>query len=152
VTTTVLNVIAYIYGRATAEKLRGRKIDVEYNKSGRIRRIYVDGKLAFVLRNNDGYLLPTLYGATFLERRVILDFEAVEYVKNGRNVPAKYVVTTSQEVRPYGEVAVVDPHGSVVAVGRLMYSARELTLRRGYAVRVRESLKKATEAQKEPRQ
>lgn len=151
-TTTVLNVIAYIYGRATAEKLRGRKIDVEYNKSGRIRRIYVDGKLAFVLRNNDGYLLPTLYGATFLERRVILDFEAVEYVKNGRNVPAKYVVTTSQEVRPYGEVAVVDPHGSVVAVGRLMYSARELTLRRGYAVRVRESLKKATEAQKEPRQ
>lgn len=151
-TTTVINVIAYIYGRATAEKLRGRKIDVEYNKSGRIRRIYVDGKLAFVLRNNDGYLLPTLYGATFLERRVILDFEAVEYVKNGRNVPAKYVVTTSQEVRPYGEVAVVDPHGSVVAVGRLMYSTRELTLRRGYAVRVRESLKKATEAQKEPRQ
>ncbi|MCC6031644.1 MAG: pseudouridine synthase [Pyrobaculum sp.] len=151
-TTTVMNVIAYIYGRATAEKLRGRKIDVEYNKSGRIRRIYVDGKLAFVLRNNDGYLLPTLYGATFLERRVILDFEAVEYVKNGRNVPAKYVVTTSQEVRPYGEVAVVDPHGSVVAVGRLMYSTRELTLRRGYAVRVRESLKKATEAQKEPRQ
>jgi uncharacterized protein with predicted RNA binding PUA domain len=148
----VINVIAYIYGRATAEKLRGRKIDVEYNKSGRIRRIYVDGKLAFVLRNNDGYLLPTLYGATFLERRVILDFEAVEYVKNGRNVPAKYVVTTSQEVRPYGEVAVVDPHGSVVAVGRLMYSTRELTLRRGYAVRVRESLKKATEAQKEPRQ
>jgi uncharacterized protein with predicted RNA binding PUA domain len=147
-----MNVIAYIYGRATAEKLRGRKIDVEYNKSGRIRRIYVDGKLAFVLRNNDGYLLPTLYGATFLERRVILNFEAVEYVKNGRNVPAKYVVTTSQEVRPYGEVAVVDPHGSVVAVGRLMYSARELTLRRGYAVRVRESLKKATEAQKEPRQ
>jgi uncharacterized protein with predicted RNA binding PUA domain len=147
-----MNIIAYIYGRATAEKLRGRKIDVEYNKSGRIRRIYVDGKLAFVLRNNDGYLLPTLYGATFLERRVILDFEAVEYVKNGRNVPAKYVVTTSQEVRPYGEVAVVDPHGSVVAVGRLMYSTRELTLRRGYAVRVRESLKKATEAQKEPRQ
>ena len=147
-----MNVIAYIYGRATAEKLRGRKIDVEYNKSGRIRRIYVDGKLAFVLRNNDGYLLPTLYGATFLERRVILDFEAVEYVKNGRSVPAKYVVTTSQEVRPYGEVAVVDPHGSVVAVGRLMYSTRELTLRRGYAVRVRESLKKATEAQKEPRQ
>jgi uncharacterized protein with predicted RNA binding PUA domain len=152
VTTTVINVIAYIYGRATAEKLRGRKIDVEYNKSGRIRRIYVDGKLAFVLRNNDGYLLPTLYGATFLERRVVLDLEAVEYVKNGRNVPAKYVVTTSQEVRPYGEVAVVDPRGSVVAVGRLMYSARELTLRRGYAVRVRESLKKATEAQKEPRQ
>jgi Prefoldin, molecular chaperone implicated in de novo protein folding, alpha subunit len=76
-----MNVIAYIYGRATAEKLRGRKIDVEYNKFGRIRRIYVDGKLAFVLRNNDGYLLPTLYGATFLERRVILDFEAVEYVK-----------------------------------------------------------------------
>jgi uncharacterized protein with predicted RNA binding PUA domain len=147
-----MNVIAYIYGRATAEKLRGRKIDVEYNKSGRIRRIYVDGKLAFVLRNNDGYLLPTLYGATFLERRVILDFEAVEYVKNGRNVPAKYVVTTSQEVRTYGEVAVVDPNGSVVAVGRLMYSARELTLKRGYAVRVRESLKKATESQKEPRQ
>jgi uncharacterized protein with predicted RNA binding PUA domain len=152
VATAVINIIAYLYGRPVAEKLSRRQIDVEYNKAGRIRRVYVDGKLAFVLRNNDGYLLPTLYGATFLERRVVLDPEAVEYVKEGRNVPAKYIVQAPQGARPYGEVAVVDPHGSVIAVGRLMYSARELTLKRGYAVRVRESLKKATESQKEPRQ
>jgi len=151
VATAVINIIAYLYGRVVAEKLRKRQISIEYNKAGRIRRVYVDGKLAFVLRNNDGYLLPTLYGATFLERRVVLDPEAVEYVKEGRNVPAKYIVQVSQEARPYGEVAVIDPRGSVIAVGRLMYSARELTLRRGYAVRVRESPKKAKEPQKEPR-
>jgi uncharacterized protein with predicted RNA binding PUA domain len=152
VATAVINIIAYLYGRPVAEKLRRRQIDVEYNKAGRVRRVYVDGKLAFVLRNNDGYLLPTLYGATFLERRLVVDPEAVGYVKEGRNVPAKYIVHAPQEARPYGEVAVIDPHGSVIAVGRLMYSARELTLKRGYAVRVRESLKKATESHKEPRQ
>jgi len=97
VATAVINIIAYLYGRPVAEKLRRRQIDVEYNKAGRIRRVYVDGKLAFVLRNNDGYLLPTLYGATFLERRLVLDPEAVEYVKEGRNVPAKYIVQAPQE-------------------------------------------------------
>ncbi|MEM1837648.1 MAG: pseudouridine synthase, partial [Pyrobaculum sp.] len=60
---SVITILSYIYGGAVAERLLGRKIDVEYNKEGRIRRVYIDGKLAFVLRNNDGYLLPTLYGA-----------------------------------------------------------------------------------------
>jgi len=150
--TAVLNLLAYLYGLEVAERLRNRRIDVEYNKAGRIRRVYVDGKLAFVLRNNDGYLLPTLYGAMFINQRVVVAHEAVEYVKDGRNVPAKYIIQTQQEARPYGEVAVVDPQGSVIAVGRLIYNAKELTLKRGYAVKVRESLKETTEERREPLQ
>lgn len=146
----VLNIIAYIYGRGTAEKLKGRRVEVEYNKAGRVRRVFVDGRLAFVLRNNDGYLLPTLYGASFLENRVVVRGEAAEYVAGGRNVPAKYIADVSSGSRANGEVAVVDAEGRLIAVGRLVYSSRELSLGRGYAVRVREALKDVTG--KEPRE
>ncbi|RFA97444.1 pseudouridine synthase [Pyrobaculum aerophilum] len=136
-----VQIIAYLYGREVAERLAGRKINIKYNKEGRIRYVYVDGELAFVMRNNDGYLLPTLYGATLLDRRVVISREAAEYVKQGRNVPAKYVIEAAPHARPNGEVAVVDPEGLIVAVGRLIYSKKEITLKRGYAIKVRESLK-----------
>ncbi|MGB9703948.1 MAG: PUA domain-containing protein [Pyrobaculum sp.] len=147
-----LQIIAYLYGREVAERLRSRGIKIERNKAGRIRYVYVDGKLAFVLRNNDGYLLPTIYGAQFLDRGVVISGEVSEYIKQGRNVPAKYVRDVSGQARPNGEVAVTDPAGAVIAVGRLLYSRKELTLGRGYAVKVRESLKGATTLRTEPPQ
>ena len=147
-----LQIIAYLYGREVAERLKGRDVKIERNKAGRIRYVYVDGKLAFVLRNNDGYLLPTIYGAQFLDRRVAISGEVSEYIKQGRNVPAKYVRDVSRQARPNGEVAVTDPAGAVIAVGRLLYSRKELTLGRGYAVKVRESLKGASAQRTEPPQ
>ncbi len=132
----LLNLLAYLYGRGAVEKITGR-LEVEYNKWGRMKNVYIDGKLAFVLRNNDGYLLPTAHGAVYMTRRVVISSEVVEYIRGGRNVPAKYVIDITPEARPNGEVAVVNPSGELVAVGRLIYSARELTLGRGYAVKVR---------------
>ncbi|MFN3804113.1 MAG: PUA domain-containing protein [Pyrobaculum sp.] len=133
---TVLNLLAYLYGRETIEKMGG-EVKVGYNKAGRVKYVYIGGKLAFVLRNNDGYLLPTTYGAMFLPKKVVISQEAVKYVKEGRNVPAKYIIDITPHVRPYGEVAVFSPTGELVAVGRLLYSVRELSLGRGYAVRTR---------------
>lgn len=140
-TRQVLALLQYLYGRDIAKKLAGQNISVEYNKDGRIRRVYLDGKLAFVLRNNDGYLLPTINGAVYIERKVVVSRDVVEYIKMGRNVPAKYISSISQDARPYGEVAVVSPEGEILAVGRLMYSVREIGLRRGYAVKTREARK-----------
>lgn len=147
-----IQIIAYLYGREAAERLAGRKIEIKYNKEGRIRYVYIDGELAFVLRNNDGYLLPTLHGAMLIGRRVVISHEAVEYVKQGRNVPAKYILEVTQDSRPNGEVAVVDPGGNIIAVGRLIYSKKEITLRRGYAVKTRESLKDVKTELREPPQ
>ncbi|AFA40479.1 Prefoldin, molecular chaperone implicated in de novo protein folding, alpha subunit [Pyrobaculum oguniense TE7] len=144
-----LQLIAYIYGKEVAERLSGHEIRVEYNKTGRIRYVYVDNKLAFVLRNNDGHLLPTLYGAEFINRKVVVSNEAAEFVKLGRNVPAKYIVEVRQ-ARPNSEVAIVDTRGTVIAVGRLVYSQGEITLRRGYAVKVRESLESTGEMREPP--
>lgn len=141
----IINIIAYLYGREAAEKLQQHVVEIERNKDGRIRRVYIDGKLAFVLRNNDGYLLPTIHGAMFLERKAVVDSEAAKYVAMGRNVPAKYIISITPDVRANGEVAVVDPSGSIIAVGRLIYSIKELTLKRGYAIRVRETLEKTTQ-------
>lgn len=137
----VVALLSYLYGRGVVEKIKGRSIEVEYNKQGRIRRVYIDGKLAFVLRNNDGYLLPTLYGALFIDKKVVVSEEVAEYIRQGRNVPAKYITKTAGGLRANGEVAVESPSGEVLAVGRLVYSVNELSLGRGYAVRVRESAK-----------
>ncbi|MEM1889185.1 MAG: PUA domain-containing protein [Pyrobaculum sp.] len=138
---SVITILSYIYGRAVVERLLGRKIDVEYNKEGRIRRVYIDGKLAFVLRNNDGYLLPTLYGALFIDSKITVSEDAARFVEMGRNVPVKHIKGASGKLRANGEVAVVDLKGRVIAVGRLIYSVRELTLEKGYAVKVREAKK-----------
>ncbi|MEZ0320263.1 MAG: PUA domain-containing protein [Pyrobaculum sp.] len=141
----VVTLLSYLYGREVVEKIAGRNIEVEYNKQGRIRKVYIDGKLAFVLRNNDGYLLPTLYGALFIDKKVIVSEEVAEYIRQGRNIPAKYVTKTVGGLRANGEVAVETPGGEVIAVGRLIYSINELSLGRGYAVRVRESAKQRRE-------
>lgn len=146
-----IQIIAYLYGREVAERLRKRDVKVEHNKIGRIRYVYVDGKLAFVLRNNDGYLLPTIHGARFLDRNVTVSGD-IEYIKQGRNVPAKYVQDVSRQARPNGEVTVLDTASVIIAVGRLLYSRKELTLRRGYAVKVRESLGRVNTQQIEPLQ
>lgn len=133
-----LTVIAYLYGRETAEALRGRRMKVERNRDGRIKRVLVDGEVAFVLRNNDGYLLPTLHGARFLRTRVVLVSRAAAlHARSGRNVPAKCVLGVPGDARPNCEVVVADPDGNIVAVGRLVYGIRELSLGRGYAIRVR---------------
>jgi uncharacterized protein with predicted RNA binding PUA domain len=152
VTLDAVQIIAYLYGRGVAERLKNRDIKIKRNKTGRIRYVYVDDKLAFVLRNNDGYLLPTIYGVQFLDRWVVISGEVSEYIKQGRNVPAKYVRDVADQARPNCEVAVTDPAGAIIAVGRLLYSRKELTLGRGYAVKIRESLKGVSGQRTEPPQ
>lgn len=133
----VVGLLSYLYGRRASEALEGRRVKVERNSAGRPRWIYVDGELAFVYRNNDGYLLPTLAGARYIGARLAVTGEAAAFAARGRNVPARHVTYVDPHVGPNWEVAVVGPDGSVVAVGRLVYSRRELALGRGYAVRTR---------------
>lgn len=136
----VKGLVAYLYGRRAAEALEGRRIEVRRNSAGRPRWIYVDGELAFVYRNNDGYLLPTLAGARYVGAHVSVTREAAAFVARGRNVPARHVAYVDPRVGPNCEVAVAGPDGHLLAVGRLVYSRRELTLGRGYAVRTRQGV------------
>ncbi len=133
--------LAYLYGSDVARKLleKGSSVRVTFSTTGRPRHIYVGDKLVFTLRNSDGYLLPTLAGAEYVKYQVIVREDAVPYVRQGRSVIAKTVVSVSQDARPGYEVKVTSPEGEVLAVGRLILSLDEVrTVLRGAAVKVRD--------------
>ncbi len=129
--------LTYIYGYKNIN-LDKNKIIIKFNKTKRIKYIYYGGKPIFAFRNSDGYLLPLADGARHLRAPyVIVDSETAKFVAQGRSVPAKFIKEHSGDIRPNSEVLVIAEDGALVAIGRLIYSIRELTLARGYAVKPR---------------
>ncbi|MEL9990685.1 MAG: PUA domain-containing protein [Thermoproteus sp.] len=129
--------LTYIYGHKNI-KIDKNKIVVKYNKSKRIKYIYYGDKPIFAYRNNDGYLLPLADAARYLKAPyVVVDGETAKFVAQGRSVPAKFIKGHSKGVRPNEEVLIVAEDGTPTAIGRLIYSIRELSLGRGYAVKPR---------------
>lgn len=135
--------LTYIYGYKNIDVDKD-KLEIKYNKSKRIKYIYYEGRPIFAFRNNDGYLLPLAEAAPYMKAPyVVVDRETAKFVSQGRSVPAKFIKAYSRGLRPNVEVLVLDEDGKPVAVGRLLYSMRELTLRRGYAVKPRSRLAEA---------
>lgn len=137
-------VLAYIYSERLAEEVERVQMRVELSRTtGRVKHVFSHGRMMFTLRAQDGYLLPTIHAGPLLRdysvHVVKVTKDAAEYVKRGRNVPARHVLYVSESLRAGAEVVVVDPDGEPVAVGRLMASPSEVrSIGRGYAVRVRD--------------
>ena len=136
----------YQFGRGIGERLFPEGVKLVYSKrTGRVRHIYLGGRLLATLRPTDGLLSLTLDGARRLmeangRRRywVKVSREASPYVARGRSVFAKHVVDVDVGIRPGEEVAVLSEDGEVIAVGRALLSGREmLQFRHGVAVKVR---------------
>lgn len=133
-----LMIVAYVYGWDAANRLRGMKIEVEYNATlRRIKHIYVDGKVAFSIRASDGLLIPTTYGASLIDSWVKVNGETAAFVKQGRSVPAKSVIDVKNAVQNM-DIAILDENGNVIGVGRLLLMPDEVrTVSRGFAVKTR---------------
>lgn len=130
-------ILTYIYGYKNLN-LYIKSLKVKLNKNKRIRYIYYNNNLIFTFRNNDGFLLPTPLAFNHIKNLyIIIDNKIVKYIKDGKSIPAKYINNFSRMLRPNMEVFAVDQRGELAAVGRLVYSTREFSLRRGYAVRPR---------------
>ncbi|HDM26901.1 MAG TPA: hypothetical protein ENG27_01135, partial [Candidatus Bathyarchaeota archaeon] len=90
----------YQFGRGIGERLFPEGVKLVYSKrTGRVRHIYLEGRLLATLRPTDGLLSLTLDGAKRLmeangRRRywVKVSREASPYVARGRSVFAKHVV------------------------------------------------------------
>jgi len=131
-----LKILAYLYGNEILSRVRDIKVEVS-PRTGRIRRIYVNGELAFTLRMSDGYLIPTLRGAELIGRRVVVASYAVPFIRQGRSVMAKSVVRVDN-ANPGSEVAIYSEDGELLGVGTLLLSEEELrSVGRGVAVKVR---------------
>jgi len=115
------------------------------NKTNKIRLILRDGQLISTLRAKDGFLALTPDGAEVVlssmrnpPRLVIVRSDVAEFIKSGRNVFAKHVISADSSIRPRDETIVLDKKGRLLAVGIAALAGWEMTqFKRGIAVKTR---------------
>jgi 7-cyano-7-deazaguanine tRNA-ribosyltransferase len=119
---------------------------VKSKKTSKIRNIYCNSKHVLSMRASDGLFTLKLDGAKLLHNsfkkpflRVVVDKDAVEFVKEGKSVFSKFVKDCDSDLRPYDECIVVDGRDGLLAVGRCILNRDEmLSFDYGMAVKVRE--------------
>ena len=137
--------LVYEFGKGAARALPKKGLKFGYSRrSGRMNQVLHEGRLFAVIRPN-GAIAPTLYGATvlangkgYLENSIVVRDEATSFIKQGRSVFCKFVVSAGKHVLPGGEVAILDRSGRVIGVGRAKVRGEfMLTFNAGVAVKVR---------------
>jgi predicted RNA-binding protein (TIGR00451 family) len=136
----------YQFGKSAGEVLFPDSVTIGFSKkTGRIRHVFLDGKLIATLRPTDGMFSLTIHGAKQiaanlkpLRHWVKVNEDVVLFIAEGKSVFAKHVTAVDVEIRPMEEVIVLDQKGEVLAVGRAVLTSREMkAFKRGVAVKVR---------------
>lgn len=136
----------YQFGSRLGNVLFKRTIEITRSgKTKKIRLIYRDGKHISTLRARDGFLALTPQGASIIlssmkkpPRLVTVRSDVAEFIRAGRNVFAKHVVSADSSIKPQDEVIVVDEKRQLLAVGRAALAGFEMTqFKRGVAVKTR---------------
>jgi uncharacterized protein with predicted RNA binding PUA domain len=139
----------YQFGRGVGETLfpAGEEMTVTTTSSGRPRQVQVDeGRLVtygtdgrFTLGTAGGKRLQTVADKT--PYRVVVGDESEPFVRDARNVFAKFVDVADDGIRPRDEVVVEHEDGRLLAVGRAELSGEGmLDFETGMAVFVREGV------------
>ena len=135
------------FGKGAGEILfEGKTKIVKSKKTGKIRNIYNKNKHILSMRANDGMFTLKIDGAKILHKkfkkpslRVIIDKDAVSFVKEGKSVFAKFVKDCDINLRPYDECMIVDENDFLIAVGRCLLNKNEmLSFNYGMAVKIRQ--------------
>ena len=125
-----------------------KEIRITYSKrTGRIQHVFQNDKLLCTLRI-DGGLAITSYFANILlkskkfrENCLEVDEDSKPFVENGSSVFCKHVVWCGKNILIGADVPVLYKD-TVIAVGRAVLSSRMIkSLKRGVAVKVRDTLK-----------
>ena len=137
----------YQFGSGAGEALfpPGDALTIKRTSSGRPQQLHADGD-RLVSFGTDGRYTLGLEGGRRLDEalpspsyRVVIDDESEPFVRDGKNVFAKFVVDVGSDVRPGDEVVVVHEDGGVLAVGRAELDATAISeFDTGMAVNVRE--------------
>jgi len=146
----IRSIADYQFGKGVGVRLFPDNVEITYSKrTGRIRHVYLDGKLLATLRPSDGFFSLTVAGAKRMVEKVkplrcwvTVSDEAAPFVAEGKSLFAKHVVDADEDIRPHEEVLVTDRGGEILAVGRALLTGREMkAFRRGIAVKVRRGVK-----------
>ena len=145
----VKSILNYQFGDKVGDKIIETykdNIKIEKsNKTGRIRRIYINDKLFGTIEPSTGFIILTYFGGEILKKflpfpkyRVIISDEAVEFVKKGKSVFNKFVIYVYDDILPKDIVLVVDKNDNLIAVGESLLSAKEIKdLKYGVAVKIK---------------
>ncbi|MCJ2512652.1 MAG: tRNA-guanine(15) transglycosylase, partial [Candidatus Thermoplasmatota archaeon] len=148
-TERIRRVADYQFGIGAGDALTDGEVrTVKSKRTGKIRNVFLNDGHVLSMRAHDGLFTLKLGGARILHRtlgppkmRVIVNADASEFVREGRNVFAKFVVECDEGLRPGDEVLVVDQEDALLAVARALMNREEmLAFQRGIASRVREGL------------
>ena len=135
----------YQFGAGAGEVLfpSDEDVEVSYSRGGRPRQVHADGGRLVSYGTDGRFTLGLEGGARLLAlpapaNRVVVGDESEPFVRDGKNVFAKFVVDVDPDVRPDDEVAVVHESGALIAVGRAELSADAMAdFDTGMAVKVR---------------
>ena len=134
----------YQFGSGAGEALFEGDIVVQRTSSGRPQQILADGDRIVSYRTDGRFTLGVAGGHRLraaLESpasRVVVGDDSEPFVREGRNVFAKFVQKVDPAVRPGDEIAVEHYDGDLIAVGRAELSADAMAdFDTGMAVKVR---------------
>ncbi len=148
-TERIRRVADYQFGIGAGNALTDGEVrTVKSKRTGKTRNVILNDGHILSMRAHDGLFTLKLEGARILHRtfgppkmRVVVNAEASEFVRSGKNVFAKFVVECDEGLRPGDEVLVVDEEDTLLAVARALMNREEmLAFQRGIASRVREGL------------
>lgn len=120
------------------------EFEVTHSTSGRPRQVRTDAGRLVSYGTNGRFTLGLEGGRRLVDAlpaptaRVVVGSESEPFVRDGKNVFAKFVQAVDDDVRPNDEVAVVHADGEVLAVGRAELAADAMRdFETGMAVKVR---------------
>ena len=142
----------YQFGKGVGSILFDRRLLIECSRrTGRIRHIYVQGRLVATLRPKDGFLALTPDGANIILSKVgdapnivVVDSSVADAIRVGGDVFAKHVVHADRNLKPGEEAIVTDEDGTLLGVGSAVLAGHEMTaFKRGVAVSLRKGVDEA---------
>lgn len=139
-------VARYQFGCEAADALfRGEVELITSRKTGKIRNVISDGEHVLSMRAGDGMYTLRKEGADRIvaavpapHMRVIVVDDAVPFVSEGRNAFCQFVISCDENLVPMDEAIVTDANDKVIATGRVLLTASEISsFKKGVAVKVR---------------
>ncbi len=138
------------FGREAGDALFDGKIKIiKSKKTGKIRNVYTNGKHVVSMRASDGFFTLKKEGGKLLHEkflpphlRIFIKKEAISFIRQGKNVFAKFVLECDKEIRPYDEALIVSKDDELVAIAQCIMNREEMrSFERGVAAKTREGIK-----------
>ena len=130
-----------------------RDITITFSKkTGRIREVKYNSRLLCTLRIDGGLAITTYFAQILLKSKkfrqncIEVDEDSKPFVEDGKSVFCKHVTWAGKNILIGADVPVLYQN-KVIAVGRAIVNTEMMmSLKRGVAVKIRDSLKSSLEA------